>query len=386
MKLEITDEHKSMQSALREFLTKECPLEYTKTIDDAHQFPEAAWAKMAELGWLGWPISEDYGGQGGDLLGTALIVEELCRGCFPLGNAYVNSTYAASYSLGLYGSDELKDAFLPALVEGKVRFAFAFTEPESGQDVLGAMNTFAREQEDGSFLLSGQKVFTTHANVSDYLIVLARSSKGERRSQGLSILIVDKDAPGVDIRVLDTIAFWANVTCETFFQDVKVPASRIIGEKDQGWRQITRTLDVEKIIVSAEAVGNAQAALDYMIEYAGQRNAFGGPISRFQSLQHYIAEAALRIESSRLLIYRAAAMFDQGEDISYQAMLCKVAASEAGVYTTDVGMRILGGYGYMKEYPMQRFFRDSRVFLTGPVTNEMARNQIAQKLGLPKSY
>lgn len=386
MKLEISDEHRATVEALRDFLARECPEEYTRRIDNAHEFPQEAWAKMGELGYLGWPIPERYGGQGGDLLGTAMIVEELCRGCFALGNAYVNSTYAASYGLGLYGGEEMKDEFLPALCRGEIRFAFAFTEPDSGQDVLGAMSTRARENEDGSFTINGQKVFNTHANVSDYLVVLARSSEGEKRSQGLSMLLVDADAPGVEVNVLDTIVFWANATCETFFSDVTVPAERVIGEAGRGWQQITRTLDVEKVVVAAEAVGNAQAALDYALAYAGERAAFGGPIGRFQSLQHYLAEAAVKIESARLLVRSAAAMYDAGEAIGYQSLLCKVAASEAGAFTTDIGMRILGGYGYMREYPMQRYFRDSRVFLTGPVTNEMARNQIAERLGMPRSY
>ncbi len=385
MKLEISDDHRATVQALRDFLARECPEEYTKRIDNNHEFPEQAWRKMGELGYLGWPIAERYGGQGGDLLGTALIVEELCRGCFALGNAYVNSTYAASYSLGLYGSEAMRDEFLPALARGEIRFAFAFTEPGGGQDILGAMKTRAVETGDG-FSISGQKVFNTHANVSDYLVVLARTSSGEKRSQGLSMFLVDKDSAGVDVKVLDTIAFWANATCETFFENVEVPAARVIGEVDQGWKQITRTLDVEKVVVSAEAVGNAQAALDYALQYAGERNAFGGPIGRFQSLQHYLAEAAVKIESARLLVRNTAAMYDAGEPIGYQSLVCKVAASEAGVFATDVGMRILGGYGYMREYPMQRYFRDSRVFLTGPVTNEMARNQIAERLGMPRSY
>jgi acyl-CoA dehydrogenase len=385
LRLEITDEHRAMQEALRDFLTRECPEEYTKRADNEHRFPEEAWAGLSKLGYLGWPIAEEYGGHGGDLLGTALIVEELCRGCFALGNAYVNSTYAASYSLGLYGSDELKQEFLPELAEGRIRFAFAFTEPGGGQDVLGAMNTHAREA-DGGFVINGQKVFNTHANVSDYLVVLTRTSRGERRSQGLTMFIVDADAPGIDVQVLDTIVFQSNATCETFFTDVQVPRERIIGRQDEGWKQIMRTLDVEKVIVAAEAVGNAQAALDYALAYTSERNAFGGPISRFQALQQTIAEAAVRIEAARLLVRTSAAMFDAGEPIGYQALLAKVAASEAGVYATDIGMRALGGYGYMREYPMQRYFRDSRVFLTGPITNEMARNQIAEKLGMLRSY
>src|SRR5262249_40689130 len=153
--------------------------------------------------------------------------------------------------------------------------------------------------------------------------------------------------------------FWANATCETFFNDVEIPADRIVGEKDQAWKQMTRTLDVEKVIVAAEAVGNAQAALDYAVRYANERSAFGGPIGRFQSIQHYLAEAAVKIEGARLMMRYAAAMFDAGENHSYMALLAKVAASEAGVFTTDVGMRTLGGYGYMREYPMQRYFRDS---------------------------
>lgn len=382
---EMSDEHRAVREALRDFLDRECPESYIRKNDNEHRFPYEAWDALAELGYLGWPISERYGGHGGDLFGTVLIVEELCRGYFALGNAYVNSTYAASYSLGLYGSEKLKQEFLPRLARGEIRFAFAFTEPGSGQDVLGAIATTAKRDGDG-YRLNGQKVFNTHANVSDYLVVLARTSKGEKRSQGLTTFLVDKDSPGIDVQVLDTIVFQSNATCETFFNDVEVPADRVIGTADEAWKQMTRTLDVEKVVVAAEAVGNAQAALDYAISYCHEREAFGGPIGRFQSLQHYIAEAAVKIESARLLVYRAAQMFDAGQPIGLESLLCKIAASEAGVYATDIGMRILGGYGYMREYPMQRYFRDSRVFLTGPVTNEMAKNQVAQRLGLPRSY
>lgn len=375
-----------MRDDLREFLRTECPPEYTAAIDNERRFPEDAWKLLAEKGeWLGWSIDERYGGSGGDLLGTVLIVEELCRGCFPLGIAYVNSTYSASYSFGLYGSEEQRAELLPQLVGGRARFAFAMSEPGGGQDVLSSMETVATEQGSG-FRIDGRKTYVTHAGVSDYLIVLARTSEGEKPSRGLTMFMVDRDAPGIELHPLDTIVFWANGASDVVFDGVEVGPERIVGERDNAWRQMVRTLDIEKVITGAEAIGNAQAALDYAIAYAGEREAFGGPIGRFQALQHYIAEAATRIEAARLLVYKAACLWDAGEPLAMEAMMCKLAAAEAGIYTTDAGMRIMAGYGYRQQHAMQRHFRDSRVFLTGPVTNEMAKNQIAERLGMPRSY
>lgn len=386
MKIEISERHAAMRAGLREFLAAECPPEYTTAVDNEGRFPDDAWRKLAAGGeWLGWSVAERYGGSGGDLLGTILIVEELCRGCLPLGIAYVNSTYAASYSFGLYGSEAQRQEFLPALVAGSKRFSFAVSEAGGGQDVLSAMRTRASEHGD-RFRIEGAKAYVTHAAVCDHLIVLTRTSEGEKPSRGLTMFLVDREAPGLRIEPFETVSLNANRPADLVFDGVEVGPERIVGERDHAWRQMVRTLDVEKVITGAEAIGNAQAALDRTVAYAAEREAFGGPIGRFQSLQHYVAEAATRIEAARLLVYKAAALWDAGEPMTMEAMMCKVAASEAGIFTTDAGMRILAGRGFRKEDPMQRHFRDSRIFLTGPVTNEMARNQIAERLGLPRSY
>jgi alkylation response protein AidB-like acyl-CoA dehydrogenase len=385
MKIEISDKHRVMRDGLREFLRKECPEEYTASVDNGHSFPEDAWRKFAKGEWLGWSIAEKYGGSGGDLLGTTLIVEELCRGCLPLGIAYVNSTYAASYSFGLYGTESQREELLPALAEGRARFSFAMSEPGGGQDVLSAMATVA-DEHGGRFRIDGRKTYVTHAGVSDYLIVLTRTSEGEKPSRGLTMFLVDADAPGIQIEPFDSIVLHANGAADVVFDGVEVGPERIVGERDNAWRGMVLTLDIEKVITAAEAIGNAQAALDYAVAYASRREAFGGPIGRFQSLQHYVAEAATRIEAARLLTYKAATLWDAGEPMAMEALMCKLAASEAGIYTTDAGMRLMAGYGYRQDHPMQRHFRDSRIFLTGPVTNEMACNQIAERLGLPRSY
>jgi alkylation response protein AidB-like acyl-CoA dehydrogenase len=381
----LPEQHRVLLKELREFLGEISDEAYTTKLDNEGTFPEEAWHKLAKGPWIGWSIAQEYGGSGGDLLGAVLIVEELCRQCFPLGQVYVSSAYSAAYAIGLYGSPSQRATFLPELIKGRAKFAFAMTEPGGGQDLLGGLQTTATETESG-FRINGRKMYVTHASTADYMLVLVRTADGPKPSAGLSLFLLDRDTPGVAIETLESLVLRANAGAEVIFTDVLVDADRIVGERDSAWRQLVLTLDIEKVMSAAEALGNAQAALEYAIDYAKERNAFGGPIGRFQSLQHYLAEAAVRVEAARLLTYNAARQFDAGEPIAYESLLCKIAASEAGVYTTDVGMRIMAGAGYLTERPMQRYFRDSRVYLTGPITNELARNQLAERLGLPRSY
>lgn len=381
----LRDQHIAIRDAIREFIAGECPEELIRDNDNAHHPPLEQWGQIAELGWMGWSIEESYGGLGGDLLGLTVIAEELCRGYLALGTLYVNSAFSSAYSIGLYGTPEQKQFFLPRLAAGEIIFAAGFTEPDAGQDLLGGLRTRAKLEGD-EYVVSGQKVFTTHASIADYILLLARTSEGERRSEGLSLLVVDAKSEGLTINRMDEVVMRGNPSCEVFLDEVRVPADRLLGSEGAGWMNGVKTLDVEKIVVAAMAVGNAQAALDYAVSYALERHAFGGPIGRFQALQQPLADAAVQIEASRLLVREAAALFDAGEPYAKPGLLAKVAASEAGLFATDVGMRVLAGYGHVTEYPAQRYFRDARVYQAGPITNEMARNQIAQSLGLPRSY
>jgi acyl-CoA dehydrogenase len=382
----VTDEHKRVSEVIAQFLAKEYPEPQVRDDDNAGRPPTEAWDKMCKLGWMAWPIEEEYGGLGGDMLGTAIITESLALGSLALATLYVNSTYSASHSLTAFGSPEQKAKYLTKLAKGETRFAFGFTEPDSGQDVLGALKTHAKKTDSG-YVLNGSKVFTTNATVSDYAIVLARTGTGERKHHGLSVFVVPIDAPGVKTVRMDEICQRSSPSCEIYFDDVELGEDALIGTEGNGWSQITKSLNVERILVAALALGNSQAALDHAVEYCNERQAFGGSIGRFQALQHPLADAAVKIDAARMLIYRAASLYDQGLPHRYECLAAKYAASEVGLEVTEHGMRILAGYGHVTEYPMQRYFRDARVFTAGPITSEMAKNQIAENhLGLDRSY
>ena len=333
-----------------------------------------------------WPMPKEAGGVGGDLIGTALIVEELCATAFSIGVVYATEAFSAVNLLANHGDDAQK-RLLGELASGDALFAFGFTEPGGGQDVLGAMNTRARAREGGGFTLNGTKIFTTMAADSTHVIALARTSEGERRHHGLTMFLVPAGAPGVTINVLSTIAYHSTATCEVHFEDVELEPGDVLGDVDAGWGQIVQSLDYEKVVIAAAGVGLARAALTDATAYAKERNAFGGPIGRFQAIQHQLARCEVQIEAARLLTYRAAWAAGQGRRFTVEATRAKLAATEACVSTTDAGMRILAGYGVTTEFDMQRYFRDARVILFGPITNEMGLNIIGeQALGLPRSY
>jgi acyl-CoA dehydrogenase len=385
MDFELSSEHSMLRDMVGDFARREITREYLRETDAEHRFPRELWQRLLAAGIMEWPMPKSVGGVGGDLLGTTVIVEELCRGSFALGVIYLTEAFSAVNLLADHGSAEQQE-LLTELTAGRALFAFGFTEPGGGQDVLGAMRT--RAKPDGSgFVLNGAKIFTTMAGDSSHVIVLARTSDGARRHEGLTMFLVPADAPGVTINRLATIAYHSTATCEVFFEDVALPETSVIGDLDAGWRQIVGSLDMEKVVIAASAVGLARAALEDATQYAKQRTAFGGPIGRFQAIQHELARCEMQLEAARLLTYRAAWAAGRGGRFTVEATRAKVAATEAAVATTDCGMRVLAGYGVMSEFDMQRYFRDARVILFGPITNEMGLNILGeQALGLPRSY
>lgn len=368
-----------------DFARREITPEYLRATDAEGRFPRELWERLLAAGVMEWPLPTSVGGVGGDLLGTAVAVEELCMASFALGVIFLTEAFSAVNLLTTHG-DGAQRELLTDLKAGRALFAFGFTEPGGGQDVLGAMRTRARPDGD-RFVLNGAKIFTTMASDATHVIVLARTSDGPRRHDGLSILLVPTDAPGVTINRLSTMAYHSTATCEVFFEDVALEASAVVGEVGEGWAQIVPSLDYEKVVIAASGVGLARAALRDAVAYAKERTAFGGPIGRFQAIQHALARCELQVEAARLLTYRAAWAAGTGRRFTVEATQAKLAATEAAVATTDCGMRVLAGYGVMEEFDMQRYFRDARVILFGPITNEMGLNILGeQSLGLPRSY
>ena len=385
MQFELTSEHALLRDMVSDFVRREITRKYLRETDAEHRFPRELWNRVLEAGLMNWPMPVEAGGVGGDLLGTTLITEELCRGSFALGVIYLTEAFSAVNSLARHGSEQQK-RLLGELAAGRALFAFGFTEPGGGQDILSSLRTRARQTSSG-WLLNGSKIFTTLADESDYVIALVRTADGERRHDGLSMFIVPTDTPGVTVRRLSTMAYHSTATCEVHFEDVELAPEALLGERDGGWRQIVHSLDYEKVVIAASAVGLGRAALEDATAYARERHAFGGTIGRFQAIQHGLAACEIQLEAARLLTYKAAWAAERGRRFTVEATRAKWAATEACFRTAEQGMRVLAGYGVTTDFDMQRYFRDARVILFGPITNEMALNIVGEQgLGLERSY
>jgi len=387
MDFQFTEEQEMLRDSIRKYLKKECTKEYCREIDEAKRYPREVFAKMGELGWLALPFPEEYGGYGGTIIDQFLITEELSRASVTIGLVYFMSVCFGGKSIEYFGSEEQKKYYLPQLFSGESLFAIALTEPGGGTDVLGALKTKAEKQGD-HFVVNGTKMFITAAHVSKYLVTLVKSDPSAKKaSEGTSVLIIEADSPGIQINPLDSLGIRATGTNEVVFDNVKVPVENVLGDEGKGWYYLTDTLNNERVLAAALSVGAAQAAFDDALQYAKERTAFGKPIGGFQAIQHYLAEMATKIEMARLISYYASWMqtVDKKKADVISAM-AKYGAAEAGIEVTQRGMRILGGYGYMMEFPMQRYYRDAWLLAFGPISQEMSKNYIAMSFGLPRSF
>jgi acyl-CoA dehydrogenase len=371
----------------RRLLDDLCPASVIRHMDETKEFPAEVWTALAEGGWCGVAIPEEHGGSGGSLVDLCVIVEELGRKSVSLALMYFTTQFTGAHTFLHYGSDQQQAEFLPAIARGEVRFSFGFTEPEGGTDFLRSCATRAVADGD-SYVISGNKVFTTGIQYSHYILVIARTAAAnpDRPSIGFTNFIVPVGSPGVSYRPLDMFSVRASMTNELTLDDVRVPRSSVVGEVGMGFRQLFGSLNQERILTAAIAIGNAGAAVDAAVQYSTQRHAFGGPVGRFQALQHPLARIATDIEAARALTLMAAGLHDQGLDSKVPAAMAKFLASEAGFAAAHQGMRLMGGYGMSMEFPMQRHLRDSHALINGPITNEMCLNIIGESIGMPRSY
>jgi acyl-CoA dehydrogenase len=385
MDFNITEEQEMLRATIKKFVDRECPREFQREIDEKEEFPHELWNKLAELGMLGLIIEEKYGGLGGNVLDMALAVEELAKGIFVLGDAFFQFNCFGPTTIRYFGNEKQKEEYLPKLARGDIKICLGVTESHSGTDAL-SLKTKAEEKGD-HFLINGSKMFTTGAHISDYIMLMARTTKSEKKkSYGISIFIVDLKTKGITINRIKKVGLKALGTCEIFLEDVLVPKENLMGEKDKGWYHLLDTLNNERIVIAALCAGGAQAALNDAAQYAKERIVFERPIGQYQAIQHYLADMFLKIEQARLMIYKAAWLQANKLPCMVEANMAKLAASEAFLFATAKGMQILAGYGFTMEYDMQRYWRDSKLFEFAPITNEMVRNILAERLGMPRSY
>lgn len=387
MEFELTEEQKMTQRNIRRLVEREYPPERAREDDKNETFPMSLYRKLVDMGLVALPFPEAYGGLGGGVIDECLVIEELSKYGTAIGLTFFLSVCFGGKTLEYLGSEEQKQKYLRKLCEGEYLYALALTEPDGGTDVLGAMKTNFLKK-DRYYILNGQKMFISGANIADYLITIGRTSKSvKKKAEGVSVFLVDRKSPGIEIRVIDKVGIRAAPTTEIFFEDVQVPAENLLGEEGKGWYGITNTLNNERVTLGAVCIGIAQGAFELALKYSKERVAFGKPIGQFQAIQHYLAEISTEIEAARLLTYLAAWKQQNGMPSAIESAKAKLFASEVAFKTVSIGMRVMGGAGFMMEYDMQRFYRDAPLFLFAPISNEMCKNFIGEaELGLPRSF
>lgn len=377
MEFALTEEQLELQEMVREFVAKEITL-YAAEMDRENHAREGLMEKAADMGLLNVVVPEEYGGMGLDSVTVAVIYEELGKGCAGVATS-IAANSLASYPILLAGTEEQKKAHCDLLNEGKLA-AFALTEPGAGSDA-GAVSTSAvKDKEAGTYTLNGAKAFITNGGIADTYLVFANTRK-TGGIRGLTAFIVPKGTPGFSVgKKEDKMGIRPSNTCELILQDVVIPEANRVGREGEGFRIAMNTLDNARPFVGAVSVGLAQAALDCAVKYAKERKQFGQPIASFQMIQNMIADMAMRIEAARMLVYKACWMRDQGMEFSKEAAMAKCYAADTAMEVTTNAVQIMGGYGYSREYPVEKMMRDAKIMQIYEGTNQIQRLVIANKI------
>ncbi len=376
-KLFFTDEHEMLRSMVQDFAKNEVE-PVAQELDEKGEFPRALVNQMAELGLLGIPVPEKYGGAGMDTIAYTAAVIELAK-----ADASLAITMAAHTSLGtmpivLSGSEEQKLKYVPDLASGKMLGCFGLTEPGAGSDA-GATQTSA-ELKNGDYIINGSKIFITNAGEASLLILTAQVIKSGEKL-GIGAFLVPMDTEGLEIMPNEKKMGWrSSDTRQLFFTDMRVPAENMLGDPSDGFRTFLKTLVGGRISVAALAVGTAEGAYERALKYSTEREAFGKPIYKFQQISFKLADMATQIEAAKLLVYHAAWLKDQGAEILKEAAMAKLFASEVAMDVTTEAIQVFGGYGYVKEYDVERYFRDAKVLEIGEGTSEIQRIVISRKI------
>ena len=385
---EKTDDQKAITEMVRQFVDEQV-LPIAEEFDHEDKFPEAVVEQMKELGLFGVTIPEDYGGMGLDLTTYAMIVEELSRGWISV-SGIVNTHFIGSYLLMKFGTDEQKDHFLPKMATGEIRAAFSLSEPECGSDVQGIKST-AKRLDDGDWEINGQKMWVTNGLMSGVVFVLVKTDpEADPPYTGMTCFITEKEPgapenPGLTIPPkIKKMGYKGVESTELVYDGFRCPPERILGGEEggvgQGFKQMMDALEVGRVNVAARGVGIAQRALELALRYSQERKTFGREIAKHQAIQFKLADMATKVEAARLLTIKAARLKDAGERSDLEAGMAKLFASEIGKEVVEDAFRIHGGYGYSKEYEIERLYRDAPLLLIGEGTSEIQRMVIGKKL------
>ena len=375
MKFELSEDQKAIQRLARDFAEGELKPRAHEW-DENGRFPSEIVPKMAELGFMGLTVPEKYNGAGLDLFSAALVIEEVAKHCGSTALTLASHNGLCSRHIMEFGNEAQREKYLPDLAQGKKLGAWALTEPGSGSDASG-MKTRAVADKDG-FVINGSKAFITQGSVGDVYLILA-STTPEKKQKGITAFVMEKNTPGLTAgKPEDKLGCRASDTAQLSLENIKVKRDQMVGALDFGFIDTLKILDKGRIIIGAMALGLGEAALAASLKYAKEREQFGKPIAEFQAIQWKIANMATELEAARLLIYRAAFKQSKGESTTLESAMAKLYASEAATRACNDAIQIHGGYGYIKEYPVERYWRDAKLCEIGEGTSEVQRMVISR--------
>ncbi|HBF42615.1 MAG TPA: acyl-CoA dehydrogenase [Desulfobacteraceae bacterium] len=379
MDFTLDKEQEAIKQAARDFAKGEFDKEIALELERTHTFPFEIWKKACELGFMGIHFPEEYGGQDYGTFENALVVEEFCRQDSGIGVALSLADFGSEIILRC-GNEEQKGKYLVPLTEGKAISSGGFTEPDHGSDIT-LMNTTAKKDGD-EYVLNGVKTFITNGTIGDFVIVLCQTDEDVKPTyRGQSVIVVEKDTPGFTrADVGDKMGIKMTSTGELSFSDVKVPVSNLVGKESKGFYHVLEFFDESRVEIAAQALGIAQGAFDRVRDYVKKRTQFGKKLAQFQVTQHKLADMAAKIETARLVVYKAAWNFDQGKIDPKLTSIAKMYAARVAVEVTNEAIQLFGGYGYMLEYEVERYYRDARITEIYEGTREIQKNTIASAL------
>ena len=388
MDFEVTDEHRLIRDAIRK-VCKDFPDDYWSKCDTEHRFPWDFYNALAAAGWIGIAIPEKYGGSGRGITEASILLEEVCAsGAAMNGASGIHMSIFGMHPVVKHGSDEMKQRYLPRIASGDLHVAFGVTEPDAGTDTT-SISTFARRDGD-YYIVRGRKVWTTKALESERVLLLVRTTPADRvarRTDGMTLLLAELKRPEVQISAIDKAGRNAVATCEVVYDDLPVHVTDRVGEEGKGFRYLLDGLNAERILVAAEALGIGRAAMRRATDYARERVVFKRPIGMNQGVAFPLGEAQMRLDAAELMIRKASWLIDQGQPCGAEANMAKWLAADAGFAAADQAVQTHGGFGYAREYHVERYWREARIMRLAPISQEMILNYVTEHvLDLPRSY
>ncbi len=378
MDFSFNEEHRLFRDMVRDFVAKEVRPR-ARHIDETGEFPWDAIRKMGELGLLGLDVPEEYGGMGADAVSVAILFEELGAGCGSTALVAEAHLCLGTAAINLFGNDDQKRTYLPALATGESLAGLGLTEPGAGSDLVNGIRTTAR-RDGNEWVINGSKMWLTNAGVADYVVLLVRTDPAGG-SRSMSQIIVPTNTPGFEVgppeKKMGLHGAWSHAVS---LDNVRVPLENLLGEENRGLHQTLQVLDGGRIAIAALALGIGRAAYEAALQYARERTTFGKPLIEHQAIQFKLADMATRLEAARWLVYRAAWLKDQGKPYTKEGAMAKVVATEAAEFVTREAIQIHGGYGYSREYEVERMYRDARLMSIGEGTTEVMKMVIGKRL------